>query len=595
MKRGLIQMIRRKATGRWLLATAFGILLTASPLSADSVSYAPASPNVDQIVTFSYFAPSTPPAAILWQFGDGSSFLAPLGFLNATHRYSASGTYLVRARVQTASSPYPWVSTSISVVERRTVTYAPSNPLAGTSITFTASNFLSPDIRWNFGDGAAILGHRQEVHAYRNNGSYLVSANDLAGRSTVAITVLVVVGGQPSIIVSPEDLRTNDPAEFRAVNFASTALIRWDFGDGTIENDTSPPIITHVYRTAGIFTVRAYDNGAPSQTASIVVRVLPERLIVMTPADPRVGEDVTFRALNFNSPTLRWDFGDGTVLDPAGTQVNHAFQAAGPFTVRAFEQTGGTQAMKSLAVTVLPAQGPRAKFAVSYIHLRFEDGKAYKVISRNFDGLAAFAEIKFEGTGMLQAQWLVDGLPFKTAITPLSFAGSTIIDSGRLPGLPAVIPGIHDVTLNIISPQAEFSVPVIRYFVTADIAPPGSVDVTIVRAEDLDGAVLKGDTDRIEGPVGGAFLVRGVIRSESGSPIPFGLLRVFLNEDLIDQKLVRDLRPGEERTFESSVPYPSADRKRLVIVLYDISTKPASVLYYREMAVVPATGDQRIR
>jgi PKD repeat protein len=595
MKPGLIQMIQKKATGRWLAATAFGILLATSPLAADNITYSPTSPNVDQVVTFSYFAPSPPPAAILWQFGDGSSFLAPNGFSNATHRYSASGTYIVRARVQTSAFPAPWIATSITIVERRTVTYVPPDPLAGTSITFTASNFLSPDIRWNFGDGATIFGHRQEVHAYRNNGSYLVSANDLAGRSPVAITALVVVGGPPSIAVSPADIRVNDPVEFRAVNFASTSLIRWDFGDGTIENDTSPPLINHSFRTAGFFTVRAFDNGGPSQTASAAVRVLPERLIMITPADPRVGEDVTFRARNFNSPTLRWDFGDGTVLDPAGNQVNHAFQAAGPFTVRVFEQTGGTQAMKSLAVTILPAQGPRAKFAVSYIHLRFEDGKAYKVISRNFDGLAAFAEIKFEGTGLLQAQWLVDGLPFKTAITPLSFAGSTIIDSGRLPGLPAVIPGIHDVTLNIISPQAEFSVPVIRYFVTADIAPPESVDVTMARAEDLDGAVLKGDADRIEAPVGGTFLVRGVIRSESGNPIPFGLLRVFLNEDLIDQKLVRDLRPGEERAFESSVPYPSAERKRLVIVLYNISTKPAQILYYREMAVVPANGDQRIR
>lgn len=586
MMRG--RMGRGKAIRRWLAAAVFAVLGAASPLAADSISYTPASPNVDQSVTFSYFAPSPPAAAIRWEFGDGSYYLAPMGFQTAYHTYGGSGTFLVRAQVQTVAIPSPWITTSITIVERRTVTYVPPNPLPGTPVTFTASNFFSSGILWTFGDGRTMNGGTRIVHTYGTAGAYTVTARDWDGKSMATIRALVIVGGPPSIVISPADIRVNDTVECRAINFLSTSLIRWDFGDGAIENDASPPIITHNYRTAGVFTVRAYDNGGPSPTAQAVVRVLPERLITMTPPDPRVGEEVIFRAFNFSSASLRWDFGDGMVLDPAGIQVSHAFQTPGPFTVRAIEQSGGAQIFKSLPVTVFPAQGPRARFAISFIHLRFEDGKAYKVIPRDFGGLAAFAEVKFEGTGMLQAQWLVDGLPFRTAMTPLSFAGNTILDSGKLPGLPAAIPGIHDVTLNIIMPYTEFSVPVIRYFVTADPAPSGSVEISLAEGEDLEGAVLKGDADTIEAPAGNPFLVKGKIRNESENRIPYALLRVYLNDELIDQKLVQDLRPGEERAFESSVTVPTAERKRLVLILYDISRKPAPILYYREMGIIPA-------
>ncbi len=586
---------RRGARGRIFAAAVLGMAVAALPLAGDNINFAPSSPNVDQSVAFTYIALNPLAVPLRWEFGDGATFISAAGVLTARHTYSAAGTYLIRARLQSAGVPSPLVTVSIAVVERRTVTFSPPNPVPGTPVTFTANNFFSENIVWNFGEGSSLQGQRTEIHTYRNGGTYAVQAWDLNGRSGTSVKTQVVVGGVPSIAVFPPDVRTNVPVEFRAVNFASTTLIRWDFGDGTVANDADPPAISHTYRTAGVFMVRAFDNGGAAQTAAVSVRVLSERMITMNPADPRVGEEAVFQALNFTSSSLRWDFGDGAILDPAGVRVGHVYSSTGPFTVRAFELSGGAQVMAALPLSVYPALGPRAAFALSYVHLRFEDGKAYRTIPRNYDRLAAYAEIKYEGTGTMQAQWLVDGLPFKTALMPLAFAGSTVIDSGRLPGLPSVVPGIHEVTLNIIMPRSDFSVPVIRYFVTADPGAAGPVELALRGAEDLDGAVLKSGPDEIAAPAGGPFLVRGVIRNEGADSVPFGLLRVFLDEQITDQKLVRDLRPGEERAFESSIPYPAAERKRLVFVLYDISRKPVPILYYREMTVVPAEGNQRIR
>ena len=184
---------------------------------------------------------------------------------------------------------------------------------------------------------------------------------------------------------TPAAPRVNETVEFRAVDFTSTSLIRWDFGDGTVENDPTPPVIPHAYRNPGVFTVLAFDGGAGTPAAQAAVRVLPESLITFTPPDPRAGDEVTFLALNFDSPVMRWDFGDGVILS-SGAQVTHAFQTAGPWTVRAYDRSGSAEVAKSLSLTVFPAQGPRAKFAVSFIVLRFEDGKSYKVIPVNSTG-----------------------------------------------------------------------------------------------------------------------------------------------------------------------------------------------------------------
>ncbi len=84
--------------------------------------------------------------------------------------------------------------------------------------------------------------------------------------------------------------------------------------------------------------------------------------------------------------------------------------------------------------------------------MRFDDGKPYKVVSRN-EKLTAYADIKYEGTGILRAQWEVDGMPLKPVTAGLPFADSTIINSGEIPGLPTTIPSIHEVNLRVFQPR----------------------------------------------------------------------------------------------------------------------------------------------
>ena len=454
--------------------------------------------------------------SIRWDFGDGAVYLSLPGSLTASHPFKAPGPTRSGPRSRLIPAPGPIITTVVSVIERRSVTFIPPNPMPGQPVTFIANNFFSASLLWDFDDAPPFNGGPRQVHAFGRAGTHRVVVKDWDGKSAAPIVASVVVGGPPavpSIVFAPAEPRVNDPVEFRAVNFLSTALVRWDFGDGTVENDTSAarhhprlsaapgpfssalstagarrrpprprsgfmpgrqitfsppdprageeitfralnfrsatvrwdfgdgatanaatqPGITHVYLTPGTYIVRAYDGGAGALSAQASVGVLPDRLITFSPADPRAGEEITFRAsISARRPSV------GTsatvVVTSAGTEVTHAFRTAGPWTVKAFDRSGSAEVAKTLFLTVFPNQGPRAKFAVSFIQLRFEDGKAYKVVPKEFGSLTAFAEIKFEGTGVLQAQWLVDGMPFKTVFTNLSFAGNTIIDSGRVPG-----------------------------------------------------------------------------------------------------------------------------------------------------------------
>ncbi|MEI7902517.1 MAG: hypothetical protein WCK89_19885, partial [bacterium] len=120
---------------------------------------------------------------------------------------------------------------------------------------------------------------------------------------------------------------------------------------------------------------------------------------------------------------------------------------------------------------VIASQGPLAPFTVSYGILRFENSKTSISIFRNTPGLTAYADLKFEGSGILLVEWRVDGVPFKTATQALGFAGQVTIDSGKLPGLPTVVVVPHTVSLHIVQPHVSFIIPAITYFVMLGVQP----------------------------------------------------------------------------------------------------------------------------
>jgi hypothetical protein len=188
----------------------------------------------------------------------------------------------------------------------------------------------------------------------------------------------------------------------------------------------------------------------------------------VTPGIPVTGVPTTFLLSASPAPVgaVVWDFGDGTSLS-GGSVATHVYTRPGPYLVQAVYPVVVGQVFQTaqLPLRVADRFGPAAPFSISMLRLRWEDGRVDTTVEQGFSPLAAFADVKFEGTGLLQAQWVVDGIPLGTFTASLAFAGAVTLDSSRTIPLPTTAYGEHLVTLRILSPVVPFESPRIRYFV----------------------------------------------------------------------------------------------------------------------------------
>ena len=292
----------------------------------------------------------------------------------------------------------------------------------------------------------------------------------------------VVTFGLPlsaSLQYSPPDPVPGQTVTFTAIATGTVHYANWNFGDGNSASHVPGATTTHVYSYAGTYTVTAavfagLDEVAPVQ--SITVTVVEKRRILVTPDPPLLGVEATFRADRFVGTAISWDMGDGTQYASGGPVQTHRFTRIGTFIVSAREVIGrGIFAQARLQVTVRAGAGPLAPFAISYLLLHWADGTTNIRVGRDFKPLIAYADLKFEGSGAVSAQWLVDGQVVGQSTKALNFGEQASLDSGEAPPLPTMVPGRHVVSLRFLRPALDLAAPEIEYFVgleaAADLGP----------------------------------------------------------------------------------------------------------------------------
>lgn len=204
--------------------------------------------------------------------------------------------------------------------------------------------------------------------------------------------------------------------------------------------------------------------------------------ISVVPGLPTTGTPTTLILKLAGAPAgpVFWQFGDGQTQS-GGTVITHLYTQVGTYTVTA----GGQFPTASTQIRVVAGTGPAAPFAVSSLRLRWEDGRTDLSVARGFSPLAAYADLKYEGTGLLQAQWTIDGVVLGTFVRQLGFAGRATFDTAMFLPLPTSEPGEHWVSLRILTPTVSFESPVVRYFVRA-----GEAD-NLPRVEDVSPAAVR--------------------------------------------------------------------------------------------------------
>lgn len=402
-------------------------------------------------------------------FGDGDVYRYARYSTPVSHRYRQAGTYTVQIIDEQFSTPFPTETMLLTIVEIRKISYTPTNPLIGQTITFTAENFATPkNIRWDFGDGVIITKYQDQVspqasqqvtHTYTKPGRYLVRAYDWDGTDSVPITLNITIGEPArSIITSIEAPREDQPVQLQAINFLSQ-IIDWNLGDGTLISGSATQM--HRFMNAGQITVSALDRSYTQTPTTLILTVLPEnRSISSNLTTVRLNQPVIFSAHMFRGDGVLWDFGDGTSF-VGSHQESHIFSQAGKYTVSARDESGQSQRSFTTDITV---QGINDEVSLHKAELRFDNGRAYRIVPKNSHHLQAELQMKMEGTGLITGYWILDGQIFKP-FSQISRQGDTaLIKTGLTPPLPTLDPGLHRLTVQLTRPQT-MDLPEIAYFV----------------------------------------------------------------------------------------------------------------------------------
>lgn len=221
------------------------------------ITYSPIPPLAGAPVQFT--AVNFLSGSIDWTFGDGTSISGGVG---VSHVYNSSGTYTVTA--QETNSNYTPVSIIINVTEpNRSILVSPTSPRVDQMVYCTAQNFVTTTIDWNFGDGTTLSGASTMVtHRFQNPGIYTISAKDSTINHTPITYILTVGAENRYIMVSPPEVRTNETITATAYNFRGDFIL-WNFGDGTQRSGLHSE--THQYSRAGTYTITAQDENGASQ------------------------------------------------------------------------------------------------------------------------------------------------------------------------------------------------------------------------------------------------------------------------------------------------------------------------------------------
>jgi PKD repeat protein len=306
-------------------------------------------------------------AQVSWNWGDGQQQVESASLDWRYHYYRNPGVYEVhthRFNFDATPSCTPMYDdyTTVTILEDRSITAVPGNPLVNFPVTFTAINFNTPaNITWDLGDGTTLYKQGINVtHTYAATGTYVIKAYDWGdiyrtSQATPVTLTLTISTDNRRIAAAPASPQAGQKVTLTATSFLTPSDISWDLGDGTTFLHKGS-VITHAYQNAGTYTVRAFDQNGDVTTVPITLTLVvlePPRIINYSPGSPRVDQQVEMQALNFRSSRIDWDFGDGISRLSSPTTVRHRYASAGSFTIAARE-SGLDVAPITRIITILP-------------------------------------------------------------------------------------------------------------------------------------------------------------------------------------------------------------------------------------------------
>jgi PKD repeat protein len=329
-----------------------------------------------------------------WNFGDGSS---PVAGANASHTYTAAGTYTVKLTATDKDGGAGSTTVSYIVAALPTATFGgPSSVNEGTStakVTFTSSTGGSGGYTYSYdfnNDGNfEITGSStasatipesyvddgpstRVVHGRITDslGGYTdyttsITVTNVAPTATFSNTGPVNIGTAVTVkFTNPSDPSTADTNAGFHYSFAQSqnALATTYAGAGT---GTSA---NYTYNASGTYTVygRIFDkdNGSTDYTTQVTVNNPTQLTVVLqtTPANPGSAETLlaVVSGPYTGSLSYSWTFGDGTTQTTTTPMVSHSYATTGSYTAKvtvtdSLNAQGSSTATVAVSATALLA------------------------------------------------------------------------------------------------------------------------------------------------------------------------------------------------------------------------------------------------
>lgn len=366
-------------------------------------TFAPATPKVDQMVTFSAGGSSDPDGTVVmyeWDF-DNNGLTDATG-ATVTHAFSVVGARPVRLTVTDNEGASAAVTKVVPVQGAPPVAcfvFTPAEPYTGQAVPFDGSCSTDPDgniilYEWDFDDdGTTDATGMSVTHSFPAAGVYPVTLTVTDNDQHVDAQtqgVPVEVGGTSGDNQPPdadftiefaegEEANLNEVITFKADGSSdpdgTIIAYEWDFDDDGAY-DATGTTASHVYHTGGakIVTLRVTDDDGAFGYKTKVVSVefvRPTAEFTFSPTQPKVGEVVAFDAGDSSDRDgtvefYEWDFDDDGRTDATGQSVNYVFDDGGsqPVTLVVTDNDGVTDALTK-PVQVAVNSPPIADFTYS--------------------------------------------------------------------------------------------------------------------------------------------------------------------------------------------------------------------------------------
>jgi gliding motility-associated-like protein len=274
-----------------------------------------------------------------WDFGNSTQSTDR----NPTAQYNTGGNYRITLLVTSDQGCFDSISRPVIIpnVNISSSFNAPDTACIGTPVQFENTSRPDPDSTvWIWGDGTRNDRGLNQIHTFRNSGTFNVKIINFFGSCVDSFVRPIVIPDAPQVNFSSNDTvacRVPHTANFSA-NVPGAVQWTWDFGDGGAALGEN---VSYTYRNTGNYTVRLttvdafgcraqrfINNFVRIALPRITARNLPDSGCLPFVKTP----DVLIETAD-GLQSARWDFGDGTIINSL-TPPTHTYTRAGVYTFK---------------------------------------------------------------------------------------------------------------------------------------------------------------------------------------------------------------------------------------------------------------------